>query len=317
MKKPFFSILLALAPCMAAAEEAPQFIVTATQLTPDTPAWVDTDEFRDDTESAMYLKLAAKYQIAMQQPEKTRDAKLYAVNEHDDWDDWEEDTTDSAPALICAHFDGTLRDAKGKELPLSEDAAEDIALSDGVLYWELSTSQLPDTMQLQIDGTLSLTILEKGDTSTTTTITLKTTANNYAWASMEGYTLTLTIDEVEEEEDDWGEDEEDEADFDTIDDSEIHAPVPQTTDEEKHTNKLVIEGEDGLLDAIRAIIIIAPDGTETLILKDKVIDEDEESIIITDSNLTPQHQYRLELYTNKTTHSYKLHQPLYLNGVPN
>ena len=317
MKARLCCALLALSSCLATAEEAPHFIITSARLTPALPAWVNTDDF-DDEESTpgMCLTLAAKYQITKQQNDPPCDAQQYAVNEHDEWSDWEEDTEDSAPVLINAHFEGSLRDASGKELPLTEAAAKSLLLSDNELYWELSSNQLPDTMQLQLTGTLTFTILEKGDTRTTPSITLKTTANNYAWASMEGYTISLFMNSDEEEEDD-DEEEDEEADFDTIDDSEIHAPIPQTSAEVKRTNKLIVEADDDQMKAIRAIIIITPDGTEERILKDKVIDEVEESLIITNNALTPQHQFRLELYSVKTTRSHKLHQPLYLNGVPN
>ncbi|MBQ2380249.1 MAG: hypothetical protein II295_07670 [Akkermansia sp.] len=320
MKARLCCALLALSPCLAIAEEVPHFIVTSARLTPALPAWVNTDDF-DDEESTpgMCLTLAAKYQITKPQNDSPCDAQQYAVNENDEWSDWEEDTEDSAPVLINAHFEGSLRDAAGKELlPTKDNTEENIQLSDSALYWELISGQLPDTMQLLLDGTLNLTILEKGETTITPTIPLKPTANNYAWGKLEGYTLSLTIGAAveetdDEEQDDWEEDEE-EADFDTIDDSEIPAPIPQTSDLEKSTNELRIEAEGGLLDAIRAIIIITPDGTEERILKDKVIDEVEESLIITNNALTPQHQFRLELYSVKTTRSHKLHQPLYLNG---
>ncbi len=336
MKKPFFSILLALAPCIATADESPQFIVTSAQLTPAIPSWVETNDFDGDSEPGMHLNLAAKYHIVKPQQESPQDDQQYAVNENDNWDDWEEDTEDDTPFFVNAQFIGTLRDANGKELPMTEDAANPIKLSDGVLYWNLSTSELPDTMQLKLDGALSFTIIRKGDTTSTPAIALKLTAKDYAWANRNGYTLSLSMNAVEEEDEDeedaWEEYEtegEEEADFDTVDDSELPAPIPQPADTEKRTNKLMIEADSSLLAAIRSIIIISPDGTEEHILQHELSDEDEPSlsisrkefneqnIIINCEELTPQHQYRLELYTNKTTHSYKLHQPLYLNGVPN
>lgn len=312
MKSAILNTLLA-ATALCSAGEMPNFSVLHTTLTPKLPEWAIDEEDEESTDTTPHMELELYAQWAFFDKKITSQAaeEAYSVNETDEWQDWQEDDIDSdeAPILTGISFSGTLTDANGKILHAGEWRNMQLELEEDILYWHQQIPALPDSMQLQLKGTLCFTAWNADSATPTATFSLKPTAQNYAWASIDGYNVILESNvpqDADEEEDDEGE-----AAFDTIDDEDIPEPINKTT-QTNRTATMRIEAPADMLLRVFAISAIAPDGRE-ISCTPITIDQDNNCIEVP-VKLDEHHRYRLHLLSTKKEYRYELNQPLYLNG---
>lgn len=316
MKSLLLLPLLALS-ALGAETAPPTFVLTSASLHPTVPEWAEPEEDEDDErafDARMILNLCARcsfFDTPKQALPYGEDA--YTVSESDEWQHWqeddEEDDEDDVPILRDARFHGTLTDANGKILHTGEWENMHLTAEWSTLRWSLYCNTLPDTMQLQLKGTLSFSIYSLGSMKPTETFSLKTTAPNYAWATVQGLNIILNTEEEYEEEK-----EDEEAPLDTIEGDlpePVEKPIPTTV----LTSTLSIEGPADILRRVIGITAISPDGKEEYI----PVSEDDlsDSGIETTESFSSQHRFRLHILSSSgKEHRYELNQTLHLNGTP-
>ena len=323
MKSTLLLPLLALS-ALGAETAPPTFVLTSAALHPTVPVWAEPEEDEDDEfafDARLSLHLCARCNFFATPKQATQYGEdAYTVSESDEWQHWqdddEEDDEDDVPILRDARFHGTLTDANGKILHTGEWENMHLTAEWSTLRWSLYCNTLPDTMQLQLKGTLSFTICSLGSAKTTETISLKTTAPNYAWASIRGLNLILNSQEEneEEEKDEATEEDDEEAPFDTIE-GDLPEPVAKPAGPTVLTSPLSIEGPADIVRRVIGITAISPDGKEEYI----PVSEDDlsDSGIETTESFSSQHRFRLHILSSSgKEHRYELNQTLHLNGTP-
>lgn len=324
MKSTVLLPLLALA-AAGADSQPPHFVLTDASLYPTVPEWAEPEEDESDEwafDSRLSLDLCAQcsfFDTPKQASQYGEEA--YTVSESDEWHHWqgdeEEDDEDDVPILLGARFHGTLTDAGGKILHEGEWENMHLTAEWDTLRWSLYCNTLPDTMQLQLKGTLSFSIYSLDSMKPTETFSLKTTAPNYAWATIQGLNIILNTEE-EYKEDDAEEDEEqgedEEAPLDIIE-GDLPEPVKKPIPTTVLTSTLSIEGPADILRRVIGITAISPDGKEEYI---PISEEDKsDSGIETTRSFSSQHRFRLHILSSHVKeHRYELNQTLYLNGTP-
>ncbi len=304
MKSAILHTLLA-ATALCYAGEMPNFRVLHTTLTPKLPQWAIDEEDEEDEESPdstphMELELYAQWASCDKRITSQAAEEVYSVNETDEWQDWQEDDSEEeAPILTGISFSGTLTDANGKLLRTGEWSDMQFELEEDILYWNLQVPALPDSMQLQLKGTLCFTAWNADSVIPTATFSLETTAQNYAWASIDGYNVIL----------------ESNAPQDADAEEEYEDDIPNPINKTKQPNRkatMRIEASADMLLRVSAISAIAPDGSE--ISCSPIMHDLDNNCINVPVILDKQHRYRLHLLSTKKEYRYELNQPLYLNG---
>lgn len=309
-----------------AAEVTPTFIVCSTTIIPTVPTWAldnESDGFEeaDGLGPSLSMDLCARYPLRQKQ---TPSDDAYAVGEKDQWTDWDDDEDEddeeeeNEPFLTNVRFQGTLSDATGSILyTATQETNISLHADNEVLRWNLSTNTLPDTINLQLKGTLSFTAWQPGTSTPSEPFSLKTTAQNYSWAEVNGYRVILeekieyTPDD-DDDEDFFDDEDEEEAPLDDVDDDDVHEPIPQQQKQQQYTARLTIESPQDRLKCVTGISVRLPDGKEHFISADSM--ESDDDLHICKSFLTPQLTYRLHLLTEGKEHRIELNQSLNLNG---
>lgn len=317
MKLPLLSPLLATTILSTAAEQ-PEVVLTGVYLQQSVPGWAiypdDEDEsLFDEPENSdhMIIKLCVRGDFL---PEATKQAPTeadYAVNEEDEWDDWEDEEAESKPTLTNVSFNGTLTDANGNVLHTGELQNMFEHTEGNILWWSIFADKLPDTMQLQLKGTLSLTAWS-AECEYTEPVRLRKTAENYYWAKVRDYNIILETNVPTDEEEPEEDEEEEEYPFDEVNGDELPEPVEKTRPA-KRTAVLRIEGDADMLLCVKGLSICGKDD-DFLSYSSAVYNSADGCIRFEDNDLAPEHTYQLDIPRHKKEYRIELNQPLYLNG---
>lgn len=313
MKLPLLSPLLATTILCTAAEQ-PEVVLTGVYLQQSVPEWAiypdeEDESMFDEPENSdhMIIKLCVRGDFL---PEATKQAPSeadYAVNEDDEWDDWEDEDAEE-PTLTNISFNGTLTDSSGKVLHIREQQNLFTHTDGNTLWWTMIANELPETMQLQLKGSLSLTAWgDKCELSEP--IRLRKTAENYYWAKVQDYNIVLETNVPAEDDE---EEPEEEAPFDVVNDDDLPEPVEKTRPV-KRTAVLRIEGESDKMVCVKGIEIHDRNGN-FLSYHSAIYDSMDDCILLEEEDIDPEYTFYLNLTIHKKEHRFDLDCPLYLIG---
>ena len=291
-------LALAFLSTLAAEENQLAFYVTDAHLHPNTPFntaeyAVDEDDNEEAPPTAMRLVLSASIGNMF-----TSDESLYSVSETESWNDWE-----SGPGIIThVRFEGVLTDANGNNITL-----DDISLkqSDKLLQMEIASEALPDTMKLQLRGTLSFDLWYDTKGKPTEPIQLNFSKKDSETIVIHGIQISAFASEPDEEE----EVEEDEA-YDEEEEEEEDDFISYSS-KDSYQLSFIAEKEEELT-RLSGITLITGEEEEY-----HDCDELEKLPSLNGLGLQVREKefaLRLHLRQNPQPHQFKLDQAIYLNG---